>query len=126
LYDMNVSILHHGTTWTSVFFTNVGHERQYFSQLYDMNVSIFYNCTTWTSVFFTIVRHERQYFHNCTTWTSVFFTIVRHEQSIFFTIVRHKRQYFSQLYDIVRHVTGTGSGLLGEIPRVVVQISALT
>jgi hypothetical protein len=26
----------------------------------------------------------------------------------------------------VRHVTGTGSGLLGEIPRVVVQISALT
>ena len=27
---------------------------------------------------------------------------------------------------IVRHVTGTGSGLLGEIPRVVVQISALT
>ncbi len=28
--------------------------------------------------------------------------------------------------DVVRHVTGTGSGLLGEIPRVVVQISALT
>ena len=28
--------------------------------------------------------------------------------------------------DGVRHVTGTGSGLLGEIPRVVVQISALT
>jgi hypothetical protein len=27
---------------------------------------------------------------------------------------------------VVRHVTGTGSGLLGEIPRVVVQISALT
>ncbi len=27
---------------------------------------------------------------------------------------------------IVRHVTGTGSGLLGGIPRVVVQISALT
>ncbi len=26
----------------------------------------------------------------------------------------------------VRHVTGTGSGLLGEIPRVVVQKSALT
>ncbi len=26
----------------------------------------------------------------------------------------------------VRHVTGTGSGLLGGIPRVVVQISALT
>ncbi len=26
----------------------------------------------------------------------------------------------------VQHVTGTGSGLLGEIPRVVVQISALT
>ncbi len=26
----------------------------------------------------------------------------------------------------VRHVTGTGSGLLGEIPRVVVQMSALT
>jgi hypothetical protein len=26
----------------------------------------------------------------------------------------------------VRHVTGTGSGLIGEIPRVVVQISALT
>jgi hypothetical protein len=28
--------------------------------------------------------------------------------------------------DCVRHVTGTGSGLLGGIPRVVVQISALT
>ncbi len=27
--------------------------------------------------------------------------------------------------DGVRHVTGTGSGLLGEIPRVVVQKSAL-
>ncbi len=27
---------------------------------------------------------------------------------------------------IVRHVTGTGSGLLGGIPRVVVQMSALT
>jgi hypothetical protein len=27
---------------------------------------------------------------------------------------------------VVRHVTGTGSGLLGGIPRVVVQISALT
>jgi hypothetical protein len=27
--------------------------------------------------------------------------------------------------NIVRHVTGTGSGLLGGIPRVVVQISAL-
>ncbi len=27
--------------------------------------------------------------------------------------------------DTVRHVTGTGSGLLGEIPRVVVQKSAL-
>jgi hypothetical protein len=26
----------------------------------------------------------------------------------------------------VRHVTGTGSGMLGGIPRVVVQISALT
>jgi hypothetical protein len=26
----------------------------------------------------------------------------------------------------VRHVTGTGSGLLGGIPKVVVQISALT
>ncbi len=26
----------------------------------------------------------------------------------------------------VRHMTGTGSGLLGGIPRVVVQISALT
>ncbi len=26
----------------------------------------------------------------------------------------------------VQHVTGTGSGLLGGIPRVVVQISALT
>ncbi len=26
----------------------------------------------------------------------------------------------------VRHVTGTGSGLLGGIPRVVVQMSALT
>jgi hypothetical protein len=34
----------------------------------------------------------------------------------------------SQKIDImpVRHVTGTGSGLLGGIPRVVVQISALT
>ncbi len=29
-------------------------------------------------------------------------------------------------FPFVRHVTGTGSGLLGEIPRVVVQISALT
>jgi hypothetical protein len=29
-------------------------------------------------------------------------------------------------YSGVRHVTGTGSGLLGEIPRVVVQKSALT
>jgi hypothetical protein len=29
-------------------------------------------------------------------------------------------------YMAVRHVTGTGSGLLGGIPRVVVQISALT
>jgi hypothetical protein len=29
------------------------------------------------------------------------------------------------LKKIVRHVTGTGSGLLGEIPRVVVQISEL-
>ncbi len=29
-------------------------------------------------------------------------------------------------YLLVRHVTGTGSGLLGGIPRVVVQISALT
>ncbi len=28
--------------------------------------------------------------------------------------------------DCVQHVTGTGSGLLGGIPRVVVQISALT
>ncbi len=27
---------------------------------------------------------------------------------------------------VVRHVTGTGSGLLGGIPRVVVQMSALT
>ncbi len=27
---------------------------------------------------------------------------------------------------VVPHVTGTGSGLLGGIPRVVVQISALT
>ena len=31
-----------------------------------------------------------------------------------------------QHFLIVRHVTGTGSGLLGGIPRVVVQISALT
>jgi hypothetical protein len=29
-------------------------------------------------------------------------------------------------FGFVRHVTGTGSGLLGGIPRVVVQISALT
>jgi hypothetical protein len=29
-------------------------------------------------------------------------------------------------FTFVRHVTGTGSGLLGGIPRVVVQISALT
>ncbi len=30
-----------------------------------------------------------------------------------------------KIFVIVRHVTGTGSGLLGEIPRVVVQKSAL-
>jgi hypothetical protein len=30
-----------------------------------------------------------------------------------------------KIYVCVRHVTGTGSGLLGEIPRVVVQKSAL-
>ena len=30
------------------------------------------------------------------------------------------------IFTFVRHVTGTGSGLLGGIPRVVVQISALT
>jgi hypothetical protein len=29
-------------------------------------------------------------------------------------------------FTFVQHVTGTGSGLLGGIPRVVVQISALT
>ncbi len=33
---------------------------------------------------------------------------------------------FPSVFLIVRHVTGTGSGLLGGIPRVVVQISALT
>ncbi len=32
---------------------------------------------------------------------------------------------FSNSMITVRHVTGTGSGLLGEIPRVVVQKSAL-
>ena len=31
-----------------------------------------------------------------------------------------------QISSSVRHVTGTGSGILGGIPRVVVQISALT
>ncbi len=34
--------------------------------------------------------------------------------------------FFNWVFTIVRHVTGTGSGLLGGIPRVVVQISALT
>ncbi len=33
--------------------------------------------------------------------------------------------YFREILP-VRHMTGTGSGLLGGIPRVVVQISALT
>ena len=32
----------------------------------------------------------------------------------------------TEIEDVVRHVTGTGSGLLGGIPRVVVQISSLT
>jgi hypothetical protein len=35
-------------------------------------------------------------------------------EAVFYTVV------------FVRHVTGTGLGLLGGIPRVVVQISALT
>jgi hypothetical protein len=34
--------------------------------------------------------------------------------------------YSTILIQCVRHVTGTGSGLLGGIPRVVVQMSALT
>ncbi len=42
---------------------------------------------------------------------------------------RHKMDIFlctgGAYYVTVRHVTGTGSGLLGEIPRVVVQKSAL-
>jgi hypothetical protein len=35
-------------------------------------------------------------------------------------------QYVHLFTLFVQHVTGTGSGLLGGIPRVVVQISALT
>jgi len=35
-------------------------------------------------------------------------------------------QFLEATTPCVRHVTGTGSGLLGGIPRVVVQISALT
>jgi hypothetical protein len=42
----------------------------------------------------------------------------------FFWISLHKNLVPRMLS--VRHVTGTGSGLLGEIPRVVVQMSALT
>ncbi len=38
----------------------------------------------------------------------------------------HGTGNISYLNLAVRHVTGTGSGLLGGIPRVVVQISALT
>ncbi len=36
-----------------------------------------------------------------------------------------RRAILILLFSSVRHVTGTGSGLLGEIPRVVVQKSAL-
>jgi hypothetical protein len=38
---------------------------------------------------------------------------------------RPDRNMISIYYLVVRHVTGTGSGLLGGIPRAVVQISAL-
>jgi hypothetical protein len=40
------------------------------------------------------------------------------------TVSSLKSVYF-QCCKCVRHVTGTGTGLLGEIPRVVVQKSAL-
>jgi hypothetical protein len=46
-----------------------------------------------------------------------------------FVIIQAKRRRKNSIpneTEVVRHVTGTGSGLLGGIPRVVVQISALT
>ncbi len=49
------------------------------------------------------------------------FTQLFHKSLIFKTFAI----YFLCFTACVRHVTGTGSGLLGEIPRVVVQKSAL-
>jgi hypothetical protein len=46
--------------------------------------------------------------------------------SLSFSGLKKTKSTFGSGYTFVRHVTGTGSGLPGEIPRVVVQKSALT
>ncbi len=58
-----------------------------------------------------------------------------HNCKVRFFFIRDIQTFFAKIYltvakirltVAVRHVTGTGSGLLGEIPRVVAKKSALT